>query len=176
MSFQKTTGEVEKYSFREGREWAILYVDEKSGVFSVFSSWGNWAYSWAYHGRESLKHFLVQIARDRDDYFERKMTAGSNWFDRDATVKAIKYNILSDRKNHDLSKEEASECWETADEVPETSGEYYYWLRDQDHTFQRVVGEDEPIAIMGPGPSIREFKKNCLLPFAEYLKKELNLC
>lgn len=175
MEIKKNQGDVEKYVVRVEREWAILYIDEPSGVFSAFTSWGNWAYSWQHHGCPSLKHFLIQIARERDDYFERKL-AGTDWFDRDRTEVEIKRQILYERKVGILDEHQARSLWNEMEEfTPNTTGEYFHWLGDQSEELKEVIGFDEPIYIQGPPPAIREFKKRCFIPFAEYLKKELSL-
>lgn len=174
MEIEKSRIDVEKYVIRPGREWAVLYVDEDSGIFSVFSSWGNWAYSWRHHGCESLKHFLVQIARENDTYFENKL-AGSKWFDSEKTENAIRAQILYQLRRGIIDRKLARICWKALDDFPGSKEEYYHWLYDQCIGLQEIIGENEPICIEGPPPSIREFKKHCFIPFAEYLRKELKL-
>lgn len=174
MEIREFPGVVEKYVLMPDREWGIIYIDEGAGVLSVVSSWGNWAYSWHNHGCPSLKHFLVQIARDQDTYLENKL-AGSQWFDSEATEREIRRKVIEQRRDGDLDKKLARICWDALEDFPHSKAEYYHWIYDQCIGLQEIIGEDEPICIEGPPPSVREFKKRCFIPFAEYLKKELGL-
>ena len=60
-----TKGTVEKYDIQWNRgEWAVFTIDNTSGLMQCHSSFGDWSYAWPHHGRESFKHFILEMERD----------------------------------------------------------------------------------------------------------------
>ena len=59
-TFERRDGAELYYARFEGSGWAILILDEGTGMVAIHSDWGDWTYSWPMPGRgtPSLKRFL----------------------------------------------------------------------------------------------------------------------
>lgn len=151
---------VERYIIRPkpGYEWAFIYVDEKTGVFACYSSFGNYNYCWNHIGTRTLKEFL----RGLDfDYFMGKTRSGYRRFDYDATVEGIKHHIIDSRRTAYLSKEEAREAWKELDDISdENSSDRFFdafcWSKPLMHVYG---GDICDIARERPDPDSRGFWK-----------------
>lgn len=75
-----------------GYGWAIFLLSESGGVLSVLSDYGNWGYCWPNHGRQSFKHFLIEVDGSRD-YIIDKFRGKRTDFDFDASVKLLRKKI-----------------------------------------------------------------------------------
>ncbi len=120
-TFTKKT--VEQYQFNGPHGmWAIITLDPR-GIFQAVSDVGDYAYDgWGHHGRESFKHFLLQLTDP--DYFIGKVKRGDREFDFEATLRAVRKRILDKRRAGacvgSLDKAEARAAWDEADELEET--------------------------------------------------------
>src|SRR5436309_2433761 len=98
----------ERYVVRDGKSgWAVIMLDERGGMVSIQSDYGNYGYRWPYHGTKSFKLFLTQID---NHYLVRKLTmdmANREEFDSDATLKRFekraKEVILEKRREQSFS-------------------------------------------------------------------------
>ncbi|KFX55810.1 hypothetical protein FDC50_15020 [Clostridium botulinum] len=109
----------EKYDIRFNRgEWAFITIDESTGLFQAHSSFGDYNYSWPYHGRKSFKHFILELADD-PSYFLGKVAKDDYFYD-DETKENWKKKIIEDRRENYLNKEQARELWNIVEEI-----EYY---------------------------------------------------
>ena len=100
-----TKGTVEKYDIRWNRgEWAVFTIDNASGLMQCHSSYGDWGYSWPHHGRESFKHFIIEM--ERDWHYLLKKTS-KPVFDFDESIKYWKNHIIELRRDDSCTKEEA---------------------------------------------------------------------
>ena len=101
---------VEKYDIRWNRgEWAIFTIDNSCGGMTCHSSYGDWNYSWPRHGRESFKHFILELEKDWQ-YLLRKVAKPV--FDFDESVKRWKRNFLEMRRDGSCTKEEARNAYD----------------------------------------------------------------
>ena len=101
---------VEKYDIRWNRgEWAIFTIDNSCGGMTCHSSFGDWNYSWPKHGRESFKHFIIELEKDWQ-YLLRKVAEPV--FDFDESIKRWKEKIIDYRRDGSIDKEAARECWQ----------------------------------------------------------------
>src|ERR1700676_3747316 len=117
------TQPVERYLIRAGNEWAYIYVDEASGVFTSYSSFGNYAYQWRSIGNATLKEFLSDLDFS---YFMRKTRNGYLRFDLDATIDGIKRYIIEQRRYGGLTSEEARSAWNDLPGVDATSADSFF--------------------------------------------------
>ena len=101
--------DVERYAIRAGNEWAYIYIDEGSGVFTSYSSFGNYAYQWRSIGGATLKEFLSDL---NFSYFMGKARSGYLRFDGEATIEGIKRTIVEQRREDCLTRKEARAAWE----------------------------------------------------------------
>lgn len=114
--FEKKT--TERYDIRVDYEWAIIMISEDGGVFSAHSSYGDYTYAWPHHGRESFKHFIMnELTRDTS-YFLGKVSSETE-FDEETSLKEWKETIIRDRRNQEISEEEARSVWDALIEITE---------------------------------------------------------
>ena len=99
---------VERYLIRAKHEWAYIYIDEATGVFTCYSSFGTYGYCWQHRGNATLKEFLVDL---EFDYFMGKTRPSYMRYDNDATVDGIKHFIIEQRRLGALSQEGARDVW-----------------------------------------------------------------
>lgn len=112
MKFPRRLKPIERYIVRAKHEWGFFYVDEQTGVFSAYTSFGTYAYCWNHRGVETLKEFL----RDLDfDYFMGKTRGRKHLkFDPDKTIKVILRDILDNRRQGAIDKDHARLLWNVA--------------------------------------------------------------
>ncbi|OOM17247.1 hypothetical protein CLSAB_19670 [Clostridium saccharobutylicum] len=90
--------------------WAIITIDENGGLFNAHTDYGDYNYSWPNHGRESFKHFILELVKDKS-YFLGKV-ANDKYYYAENTEKAWKEQIIEDRREGELSEEQARELWD----------------------------------------------------------------
>jgi hypothetical protein len=106
------TAAVERFIVRKEHEWAFVYIDEQTGVFACYSSFGTYAYCWTHIGERTLKEFLRGL---NFDYFMGKARPGYRRFDAEATVKGIKQSIIEQRRDGYINKSDARNAWTDAE-------------------------------------------------------------
>jgi len=108
-AFKKLT--CERYDLRWGRGgWAIFTIDENGGVFNCQSDFGDYNYCWPNHGRESFKHFIIELAEDA--HYLLKKVAKRDEFDYEKALSTWKKEIIKARKDLDCSKRQARDAWD----------------------------------------------------------------
>lgn len=130
---------VERYIIRPkpGFEWAFIYVDETTGVFSCYSSFGTYAYCWTHIGTATLKEFLSGLDFD---YFMGKTRQGYRRFDPDATVKGVKEYIIERRRDGSLDRTDARNAWTDADDL---------WQNDSHEFFEALCSSGPLMKLYG---------------------------
>ena len=167
----------EKYDIRFNRgDWAFITIDESTGLFQAHSSFGDYNYSWPNHGRESFKHFILELADD-PSYFLGKVSK-EDYFYADETEESWKKKIIEDRRGNgdvDLTQEQARELWDIVNEI-----EFYSAEGCQRELYDNKIVWDlycEPWyyfeTIVGHSPNARFFAKEVMPMFAEIIKKEI---
>ena len=106
-----TRSTCERYDIRgeKGFGWAVIVIDERSGLFSVVSDYGEYGFLWGNHGRKSLKHFLVEIAAD-PQYLMGKL-GRRNYVKQEETKKEFRRVIIEARQEMNISREQARDAW-----------------------------------------------------------------
>ncbi len=158
---------VERYLIRVGGEWAYIYVDEANGVFTSYSSFGNYAYQWRSIGGRTLKAFLSGLDFD---YFMGKTRRDYRRFDYDATVEGIKEYIVDGRRQGSLTKDEARAAWRDLEDISdENSSDRFFDAFCWSKPLMHVYGSDIcDIARERPDPDSRGFWQKI---WPEFLKK-----
>lgn len=105
---------VDRFIIRKDGEWAFIYVDEDTGVFSCYSSFGTYAYCWTHIGERTLKEFLTNLDFG---YFMGKTRKEYLRFDPEATVRGIKDYIIEQRQGGSLTRDEARSAWSDAEDL-----------------------------------------------------------
>jgi hypothetical protein len=103
---------VERFIIRAHHEWAFVYIDETTGVFACYSSFGSYNYCWTHIGTRTLKEFLLDL--DFDYFMGKTRGLAYKQFSADATLTGIKEYIIEGRRDGWISKEVARTAWEEA--------------------------------------------------------------
>lgn len=177
---------VERYSIRAPHcLWAEITVDEKLGLLQISSDYGGYEYRWGSHGRESFKHFLVEIGRDKD-YICKKL-AGRDEYDRDTTEDDLKARVLRARRENSCTKEEARAVWRYVTEELDLSNPDTIWHTDvpfdwdNDTPLRIVFGSDwqynmnDSVRYRIPIQCQMFFEKIYQPVFVPWLKEELKI-
>jgi len=109
-NFKKSTCERYDIRLKDNWGWAIITIDENGGLFNAQSDYGSYSYSWPNHGRKSFKHFILELVKDKS-YFLGKV-ANDKYYYAERTEKVWKEQIIKDRQEGELSKEQARELWD----------------------------------------------------------------
>jgi len=121
-TFKKST--CERYDLRwKNNGWATFTIDENGGLFNCQSDFGDYNYSWPKHGRESFKHFLIEITRS-PEYLLGKV-AKEDCFDLDKALKQWKPRIIEMRKDREITADQAREAWDFIEGLDNSSSVDY---------------------------------------------------
>ncbi|HFC9206772.1 TPA: hypothetical protein ACF0PM_002231 [Clostridium perfringens] len=169
VSFSKKL--VEQYELRNGWEWAFITIDSDRGIFQAHTSFGEFGYSWPNHGRETFKHFLIELDYD---YLLNKISSETEVNGNKTKENWIKA-ILQDRKQKDLTAEEARELYDAVQDINFSQSINSVWdqfcyskLGDIYSSEDFEVEVDYPI-------SARMFFKKIMEPFKKIIREEINL-
>ncbi|MBJ9658822.1 hypothetical protein I5588_30335 [Burkholderia multivorans] len=169
---------MERYSLRgDHGVWATIALREwettrehggvhHCGEILINSDYGNYAYSWGNMGAP-IKQFLAHIGRD---YLLDKLAGLSRFeFDFDASVAAVKREILQQRRDGSLDRDEAREAW---NDIPADNQGKDLFI----HELFRIdsLGE-EPWHFVEDRerPCLAGFWTHVWVPFAQHLHAEL---
>ncbi len=97
--------------------WADITLREwdGGGSFDCQSDYGNFAYVWGSIGDRNLREFLCGLNKD---YFMKKTRPHDyREFSVEKTCKEIQREIISQRRERTITKEDASLCWEQSHEI-----------------------------------------------------------
>jgi hypothetical protein len=172
-TFKKSTAERYDLWFRHG-EWATFTIDENGGLFNCHSSFGDYNYSWPYHGRESFKHFILELAED--PHYLLGKVAKQDYFDFDKAQEAWKRTIINERKCGSLNKDDAREAFDYICNMEYSDIAYAQVQIYNSQILNKITG-NEPYYEF---PTDCEYNSNAkyfaheVMPmFADILKKEL---
>lgn len=90
-------------------EWAYIYIDDETGIFCAYSSFGIYAHQWCAIGTSSMKKFVAGLDFG---YFMGKTRPDYMKFSFEASVENVKNYICEHRRNGNCSKDEARDAWE----------------------------------------------------------------
>lgn len=172
-TFKKST--CERYDIRwKPYGWAIITIDENGGMFSAQSDFGNYAYSWPNHGRESFKHFILELARD-SHYFLGKV-AKENYFDSNKALDRWKSKIIEIRKDRDCTQEQARDAWDFINDLDLSLSKDYLEVRMYESDAINAICE-EPWYVfdmdLDYSPQANAFAYKVMPMFADILKEDL---
>ena len=172
MNYNISKSKAEIYRIRNIENswfaWADITIDEnvESGRISISSDYGNWSYYWSSCGC-SFKEFLCGVSID---YVAEKFRE-SHWFDQEATIQHLKHIIIEQRKQDDLTEEEARSYYN----LIETDLEH---IQDQT-VFEIALHQSELSQIdewfevsTNISPSFNQFWENPWQAFISQLKAE----
>lgn len=173
--FKKSTCERYDMNWGDGG-WATITIDENGGVFNCQSDYGNYSYSWPNHGRETFKHFLIEISTS-PDYLLGKV-AERDWFNFDESLEKWKKEIINIRKSNECTRDEARDAWEflyTLDDYSRSSDVVEKEIYESSEI--SAICPDEPYYVFDVdkdySPQALAFANEIMTMFADILKKEI---
>ena len=120
--------------------WADITLREwcRGGSFQCQSSYGEFAYIWRAIGDDGIKDFLCSLDKD---YFLKKTRPNDYMvFSNKLTCKRIKKDIIEQRKEVLITKEEAHQCWEECNCLESNnsrnSNEFFFCLEKNTNLFE----------------------------------------
>lgn len=118
--------------FNQGMDGATIFLDSNatSGTISIVSSYGNYSYYFSSTGM-NFKDFLSKL---NFDYFMKKTYPKYMKFNFEDTINQYKATILEDRRNQDITKEEALEYWEDLNYIEDCGNDINYFFSELDGT------------------------------------------
>lgn len=109
---------VESWHLRFKSGWAVLTIDEKTGVVSLCSDWGDYMHRWnpAHTGKKgpnAMKEFIAGASLGYlvDKFHYGKHESERYEFDGEATKESIKRTIIQSRISGGISIVAARELW-----------------------------------------------------------------
>lgn len=109
------------------RAWGIFLLDS-SGMFTVVSDNGNYAYKWSDWGPGDFREFLAGLDLS---YLCTKLAAGRNEYQGQATLSNIREDICQRRREKGLTQKKARHEWNLAEQVDTSHGESFAaWLSE----------------------------------------------
>lgn len=94
---------------RQGTDWFVVFMDE-IGCVSIQSDYGDYSYRWGAFG-DDIRTFLMQC---NEHYLTDKFTHGRDLkFHGQETIANLKREVISQRRNGDLDKDQAADIWFT---------------------------------------------------------------
>lgn len=169
----KKNSDIQRYDIRVGYEWATICITE-GGLFLVESSYGVYGHWWSHHGRETFKHFLVELDRDHD-YVMGKLGRRTCFY-ADKTVVEIKRQVLEERRNQNFTKEQAREAFDIEDLIDYGTSQDLFVQAIYDHEQLKDMYQDYdalPIRLEFD-ISLQMFMKEIFTAFVTSIRQELN--
>ncbi len=103
--------------------WADITIREwpKGGSIDCQSDYGNYSYSWASIGPQTLREFLCGL----DFHYFMGKTRGSygQIFSLEKSLTELKAEIIRQRKAGELAQDDARECWRLVKQIDEFAGD-----------------------------------------------------
>ncbi|MEV2908670.1 hypothetical protein ABNF65_08405 [Paenibacillus larvae] len=94
----------------DGEGWGTFLLDEK-GMFAAVTDYGNCAYQWTQSGCIDFRHFFAK-ERTNWGYFLPKLFYKLKEYDGDETLKRVKEDIISCRRDGTFTREKARQEWD----------------------------------------------------------------
>lgn len=147
-------------------EYHFIMIDERAGHFMVEGGYGSFSNSWPSYGRgeRSLHAFLYGL--DYGYFMEKAARQPHRVADRDATIQALRRELLEDRRHNWLDKTQARELWDTLDDATAHSGTTEDLVRElyRDGEWYARLDCSDP-SVMRDAPTMRRFWDEVWQPF-----------
>lgn len=124
--------------------WCNLLWNDRGRVI-LLSDYGCWSYPWTHRGDKSVPEFLLELERE----YTGKKFLGNDVYeqDHDATVTAIREQIVMERKDRDITADTAADEWLLAQNYADGEIDFSEWgnttqLQDQWECRRRMICSD----------------------------------
>lgn len=151
------------YNFRVIKEhgWASCTVDDNSSALMITSDWGDWSHTWGHRNfgdglNQDLTGFIVNAGAD---YIVGKLYGGPrNYqeFDPYATIRALKTELLRQRKYYDISEEVYKSCCDNLQDLRDLQSEEGF----QRQAYDSLVNEKDECVVGEPWDYYQYKEKN----------------
>lgn len=103
--------------------WADITLREwpEGGSFQCQSDYGDYAHIWTSIGDRTFKEFLCGL--DKDYFLKKTRSQDYLVFDSERTCKQLREEIIRMRREGDITKEVARQCWEDVESVDSNFGD-----------------------------------------------------
>ena len=182
-TFTSEKSTCEKYTLRWNHSgwWAIFFVDSERGALSVQSGYGDYSYMWGNHGRESFKHFILELDKDHQ-YIMGKFSMGNkngDWFDYPASVKRLKEQITEARREKYVTPNVARRAWNSIgslDDFGGNSADLFAMGIYENPDLMACVGEEMECmpVVKDYNPDLKNFMKNIFPAFVGAIREEIS--
>jgi len=159
-----------RFWFKNGG-YAFYYVDEETGVFQIFSDWGNYSYCWPQQCRSRGEGLLAFIKTADKYYLTDKLTLGSERreFSMRKTLAYIKYLICVKRRSAGITAYMARELWTWVSDIvnrhhADTDSELFELLAANED-FTTYIEDYEPVTFVYEMSDSLMFLRESLIPF-----------
>jgi len=159
---------VQKFHVSNKGEYGIFLLDGNTLI--IYSSFGSYGHHWSHPGAD-IRKFLLKVEKS---YLLSKLCP-SNWYtysrtDYDKTFQRVREEILRDRRDGGLTKEQAREEWKLSEQIlAHHEGYLWEWY---EHTRLQDAHE---LTVMQPYPGQLEGLYRDLWPgFRAMLQEDLN--
>lgn len=174
MKCIKSTCEKYTLRFNKGWDYAIFTIDA-AGILQCHSSFGDYAYHWSAFG-ENFKEFLCRI---EPAYLIDKI-ADKTYLDFEDYQEKAKATTIEERRDGELTKEEARELWDfITNDLDDYSGSYdlvcneIYHNNILDKLYGGEVFYSNFMPVKDYTPNAKAFAYDIFPKFVEILKHEL---
>ncbi|MBC7953162.1 MAG: hypothetical protein H7Z12_15250 [Rhodospirillaceae bacterium] len=133
------------YCVRAGYEWALIAMDENTGLVAVQSSFGAFNYVWPpQHRSQPLDEFVTTL--DFGYFMSKTRGLDAKEFDLDETIKAFRRWIIDARRATNIDKDEAREAWDALEDIrmedPRTAEHMGTLINDDRARLHAALGDD----------------------------------
>jgi len=171
-------GDTSTYHIRGKHGWGVFFINEKLGMFSCVTDFGNFGHYWNAPGIRGLKSLLIGCAED-PSYFVNKVTGGARDFRHEKTIIKIKQKIFLERQERrSLSKGEARKLYNEAEQLEYslTSEAYHYHLKGTELLdYLLSDGNCSALDVQELPQQAMAMFKYLFLPLVEILKAESDM-
>ncbi|EME69734.1 hypothetical protein H261_11889 [Paramagnetospirillum caucaseum] len=109
---------AEIFRVRAGHEWALIALDDVTGMIAIESSYGSFNYIWPrQHRSQPLGEFVTTC--DFDYFMGKTRGQRAREYDEDSTRRAIKDAILLARRDQCSTKAQARDAWDELENIEE---------------------------------------------------------
>jgi hypothetical protein len=123
--------------------WADITIREwpGGGSIDIQSDFGSYSHFWNSIGERSFRKFLASL--DAGYFFGKCMGRGYDVYDPQKTEQWVRELVIERRRDGDLNKEEARDCWDEIQFIDFDSADaYYYSASNRTSLWEMCFGED----------------------------------
>ncbi|OAN53856.1 hypothetical protein A6A04_13265 [Paramagnetospirillum marisnigri] len=116
---------AELHRVRSGHEWALIALDDHTGLVAIQSSYGAFNHIWPpQHRSQPLGEFIATL--DFDYFMTKTRGTAAREFDFDGTVANIRGWIKRARRERGISKDVARDAISALDAIDHTTSSDYF--------------------------------------------------